>query len=295
MRIKVVWATTASSFCADCVMVLDGASARWQDYLAEGVGFEPTEPLRALRFSRPVHSAAMRPLPEAILYFMVNLAHNASQARVTIMADESPAEPVLDEASEQDEQQSEDEAVSADPEVDGQDPESDEAEGDPETDDAELQERRDAEVTFDWQASEYVQHHKGAGWYMAMGAVVLILIGFAVLLRYWLEVAAFVAMGGAIVVYARRAPRTLTYELTRDGITVDGVKMPFTTFRSFGVISDVEWHTIDLVPTKRFSTRLAILFEDADFDTIIGHLELHLPRVDREPDVVERLTRILRF
>lgn len=29
--------------------------------LAEGVGFEPTEPLPALRFSRPVHSTTMRP------------------------------------------------------------------------------------------------------------------------------------------------------------------------------------------------------------------------------------------
>ena len=30
-------------------------------YLAEGVGFEPTGPLRALQFSRLVHSASMRP------------------------------------------------------------------------------------------------------------------------------------------------------------------------------------------------------------------------------------------
>jgi hypothetical protein len=32
---------------------------------AEGVGFEPTDPLRGLRFSRPVHSATMRTLPAA--------------------------------------------------------------------------------------------------------------------------------------------------------------------------------------------------------------------------------------
>ena len=30
-------------------------------FMAEGVGFEPTVPLRGLRFSRPVHSTALPP------------------------------------------------------------------------------------------------------------------------------------------------------------------------------------------------------------------------------------------
>src|SRR6185436_13469238 len=34
---------------------------------AEGVGFEPTDPLRGLRFSRPVHSATMRTLQGAAI------------------------------------------------------------------------------------------------------------------------------------------------------------------------------------------------------------------------------------
>ena len=58
--------------------------------MAEGVGFEPTEPLRALLFSRQVHSAAMRPLRDPVIlqclrsqvklrrnmYFQSDLSHN---------------------------------------------------------------------------------------------------------------------------------------------------------------------------------------------------------------------------
>jgi len=157
------------------------------------------------------------------------------------------------------------------------------------------EELRANEVAFDWQASEYVQHNKGVGWYTGLVAGIVILSVIAALLQYWLEIAALVVMGVAIVVYARRPPRTLTYELTPKGIIVDGKEYPFTEFRSFGVITDEDWHTIDLIPTKRFSPPMGILFGDGDFDTIIGHLELHLPRVDRDPDVVERLTKLLRF
>jgi hypothetical protein len=159
----------------------------------------------------------------------------------------------------------------------------------------ELDELRANEVAFSWQASEYVHHHKGSGWYLALFAGLAVLIAVVALMRYWLGIVAFLAMGGAVWVYARRPPRTLTYELTPLGISADGREFPFAEFRSFGVLSDIEWHTIDLDPTKRFSPRMAILFGDDDFDTIVGHLELHLPRVDRDPDLIERATNWLRF
>jgi hypothetical protein len=85
------------------------------------------------------------------------------------------------------------------------------------------------------------------------------------------------------------------YELTPKGISIDGKSYAYKEFRSFGVLSDVEWHTIDLEPTKRFSPRITVLFSDDDFDEIVGHLELHLPREDQRPDVIDRLSRYLRF
>lgn len=166
---------------------------------------------------------------------------------------------------------------------------------DEEISEEELAELRANEVAYSWQASEYVHNHKGAGWYWGLTALLVVLTGAAALLHYWLEIVAFLAMGGAIFVYARRPPRTLLYELTSNGVKADGKEYPYTEFRSFGVLSETEWHTIDLEPTKRFSPRMTILFEDDDYDIIVEHLELHLPRVDRDPDVVEWLTRLLRF
>ncbi len=152
-----------------------------------------------------------------------------------------------------------------------------------------------AEVTFSWQASEYIHHAKGAGWYALLVLAFAALLAIAYFTHQWLSMGVFAVMLVAIVVYARRAPRTLTYDLSADGLTVEGHHYPFGEFRTFAVLPDISWHTIDLEPTKRFMPRLTILFEDNDFDAVVGHLAQYLPRVDRQPDIVERATRYLRF
>ncbi|HEY2004302.1 MAG TPA: hypothetical protein VGH44_04280 [Candidatus Saccharimonadia bacterium] len=159
----------------------------------------------------------------------------------------------------------------------------------------ELEEARANEVAFSWQASEYVHHHKGPEWYAALAGALAILILAAVLLHLWVEIALFTAMGAAVAVYAHKPPRTLTYELTPQGVTIEGKQYPFDDFRSFGVVKDEEWHTIDLEPMKRLAPRLSVLFDPEDFDSVVGHLELHLPRADRDPDPIEKLSRYLRF
>jgi hypothetical protein len=153
----------------------------------------------------------------------------------------------------------------------------------------------DDEVAFSWQASEYVHHHKGVGWYMILLAVALILLAAAVLLHFWLGLGLVVAGGSAIAVYAHKPPRTLTYELTSGGITIEGRTYPFQDFRSFGVLPETEWHTIDLLPSRRFRPSIAVLFNPTDLDEIVDHLEQHLPRIDQRPDVIDQVSQYLRF
>ncbi len=180
--------------------------------------------------------------------------------------------------------------------VDAPETESDKEFADETTDTAdELEDGQDNEIAFSWQASEYVHHHKGKGWYLGLFVVVAVLSVVAGFIHQWLSIGVFVAMGAAIAVYAQKPPRVLTYDLDNHSVTIEGKTYPYKNFRSFGVISDIEWHTIDLEPTQRFMPRLTVLFGDEDFDAIVDHLSIHLPRTDRQPDVIERVTRYLRF
>ena len=151
------------------------------------------------------------------------------------------------------------------------------------------------EPAFQWQASEYVQHHKGAGWYMGLAGVFLILLGVAIFTQQWLSIAVFVVMAVAVVVYAHKPPRILTYMLDFKGITIEDKFYGYDQFRSFAVLQNSEWHAIDLEPTQRFMPRLTVIFVSEDLDGIVEHLSLHLPRSDRQPDLIERLTRYVRF
>ena len=151
------------------------------------------------------------------------------------------------------------------------------------------------EAAFSWQASEFIQHHKGLAWYAMLGLAVLIFVVIAALLKLWVGIALFLVMGVAIAVYAKKDPRVLSYELDSSGVTIEGKHYPYNSFRSFAVFQDLEWHSIELDPTQRFMPRLTLLFSDADIDAIADHLSLHLPLNDRGPDLIERITRRLRF
>jgi len=146
-----------------------------------------------------------------------------------------------------------------------------------------------------WQASEYVHHAKSATWYAGLVGGLVVLVAIAVWAHQWMAIAVFLAMFAAVVVYARKQPRTLSYTIDNNGITIENKTYPFNQFRSFGVLEDVAWHAIDLEPTQRFMPRLTILFEADNLDQIVDRLETQLPRLDRKPDVIERATRYLRF
>ena len=148
---------------------------------------------------------------------------------------------------------------------------------------------------FAWEASEYLHHDKQPGWFFILGGVTLALVVAAVLTQQWFSIPVVILIGVSILVYGVKQPRVLRYALTEDGIEIGPKLYPYKNFRSFAVIQDVAWHTIDLEPTQRFMPRLTILFDDEHFPDIVSLLSEQLPEVHRTPDWVERLARYLKF
>jgi hypothetical protein len=159
----------------------------------------------------------------------------------------------------------------------------------------EFEERRAHETAYSWQASEFVHHHKGVAWYIGLAGIILVPAAGLTFLHSWIELGALATGAVALLVYANKTPKALLYELTPEGIAIDGRTHPYGDFRSFSVLPDAEWHSIELEPAKRFQPPISVLFDSDDFDPIVGHLELHLPRDDRPPDLMDQLVRRLRF
>ncbi len=149
--------------------------------------------------------------------------------------------------------------------------------------------------SFSWEASEFVHHAKSFQWYLGLWlflGVFCVILGF---LQQWLSVVVLVVMGVAVVVYSRKEPRTLQYAMDAKGISINGKLSPYSHFRSYNVQAEVGWQEIDLEPTQRFSPRLTLLADAEHFDQIEAILAQHLPRVDRDPDLMERVSRYIKF
>jgi hypothetical protein len=201
-----------------------------------------------------------------------------------------PKEVLMPEAKENQQDEQLQDAYEADEASDEQLPPEDQ-----EDVDQELEERRAEETAYSWQASEFVHHHKGAAWYLGLAGIILVPAAGLMFLHSWIELGALAVGAVALLVYARKPPRTLTYELTSEGIAIDGRSFPYANFRSFSVLPDAEWHSIELEPARRFQPPITVLFNSDDLDQVVGHLELHLPRDDRPPDLMDQLIRRLRF
>jgi hypothetical protein len=149
--------------------------------------------------------------------------------------------------------------------------------------------------SFTWEASEYVFHEKPFAWYIGLWAVTAVLCGGLGLMRQWLSIVVVVITALAVMVYSRKEPRTLGYALDEHGISIDGKLSPYHLFKSYSVHEEVSWQEIDLEPARRFAPRLTVLCEHDSFDQINEILTQHLPRLDRDPDWVEQLTRYIKF
>jgi hypothetical protein len=149
--------------------------------------------------------------------------------------------------------------------------------------------------SYRWQASEFIHHDKSTGWYIAlMLATIALCIVFAIL-GQWLSVGVIVIMALAVVVYSRKEPRVLNYQLDGSGVTIESKSLPYAQFSSFSIHPDLSWQSIDLEPAKRFVPRLTLICENDDIAAIEAILASHMPRIERDHDIIERLSRYLKF
>lgn len=147
-----------------------------------------------------------------------------------------------------------------------------------------------------WEASEFIHHQKAMNWYLVLtGGTILLGVILYLLLRDVFSLVVLAVMYVAIVVYAKREPRTLRYSLSSNGLTIGEKHFDFDQFRSFSVTQDSGLPSVDLIPTQRFMPHVSIYFAPEDADKIVGELSKFIPNEQRKPNPVDRAMLKLRF
>jgi len=147
-----------------------------------------------------------------------------------------------------------------------------------------------------WTASEFIEHHKNAGWYL-----VLLLVTIAISVGAWFLTHDYIATGVVILagiffaIYASRKPRQLTYQLDPSGLTIDRRHYSYNEFKSFSVVPEGAFNSVVFTPLKRFGTFTTIYYAPPDEASILDLLSQRLPHEQRQPDMIEGLMRRIRF
>lgn len=145
-----------------------------------------------------------------------------------------------------------------------------------------------------WTGTEYIHHSRSALWFTLFAVVVVLTVLFAIFVAKSTTFAILVpVMAVALFVYVRRAPEQIQYILSRKGIYVNDKLFPYSTFKSFGVVSEAQSHSVVLTPRKRFQIGQTLYFPEEVGEQLVDMLAERLPMKTVDPDAIDRLLKKL--
>ena len=147
-----------------------------------------------------------------------------------------------------------------------------------------------------WTASEYIANPKNVKWFALLAVATLVLTVIIYLFtRDIISVVVILMLGIIVGVFAARQPNVLEYHLDTSGLYMGQKFYPYTSFKSFSVVEDGAFSHLSLMPLKRFMPSLAVHYAPEDEENIINTLSDYLPYEKHKRDVVENITRRVRF
>ncbi|MBR5389260.1 hypothetical protein IK146_01735 [Candidatus Saccharibacteria bacterium] len=151
------------------------------------------------------------------------------------------------------------------------------------------------DAIINWEAGEYLQRDKKAGWYIGFSIVILGLVVLSIVLEWWSFTALVVLSAIALMIYSVRPPRVLHYSLTSKGLSEGNKLYKYDDFRSFGVMEDEGNYSIVLIPRKRFSPRTIVYFPKESGEEIVDAFGARLPMEEARLDFLDKIVRMLRI
>jgi len=152
------------------------------------------------------------------------------------------------------------------------------------------------ENAVQWTASEYIAHHKGAGWFLLLGlAVVAVAVGIYFWTKDIISVVAIVGMAVLFGYYAGRKPAVQSYSISEQGVAIGEKVYPFSELKSFSIVREGAFSSIVFLPMKRFMPFIPMYYAPEQEEAIVEVLARYLPFEERKQDPIDRFMSKIRF
>ena len=147
-----------------------------------------------------------------------------------------------------------------------------------------------------WTASEFVAHHKDAGWYFLLFLAVTVICGLTyVFTKDLISVIAIVIVVSLYTIVSSAKPKQRTYQITAQGISIDQKFYPFSSFKSFNIPQGGAIGRVVLVPLKRLMPEIELYIPPENAQNIIEVLSRSLPNDQSKDRGMDRLLDRLHF
>ena len=152
------------------------------------------------------------------------------------------------------------------------------------------------ELEIEWQASEFIDHQKSSGWFLALLAVATVgAVLMYIITRNYLSTIVVVMAVFVFGFAAKQKPRTLRYALLTKTMQIGQKEYIYDDFISFSMNQDSGLPNISLQPLKRFIPVLTIYFAPEDAEKIFDVFASHLPHAQLKADAVDKFMKRIRF
>lgn len=147
-----------------------------------------------------------------------------------------------------------------------------------------------------WTAPEFHEYAKGPRWFLAAGAIGLAVSLVAFLLtRDFVSTSVIILVTMILLINAAHRPGTHECAIDSRGIVIAGKARPFSYYKAFTITEEADSLSFTLLPLKRFTPLLTVVFPKEKFDEIAVALQEHLPYQMEITDPIDNLARRLRF
>ncbi len=153
-----------------------------------------------------------------------------------------------------------------------------------------------SEAHISWSASEFIAYQKNPGWYVVATISLLTITGVIYLVtKDGISSGVTFLLGILFIALASRQPRVLSYEISNQGVKINGRLFAFSSMRSFTVVEQDSLRSIDIIPLKRFMPIISMYYDPKDEGIITSTIGRYLPKEDRPQPLIDKLMHKIRF
>ncbi len=148
-----------------------------------------------------------------------------------------------------------------------------------------------------WQAPEFRHFKKNAGWYIALIASAVLIIGFFVITQQ--DYFAAITIGiltGLVVFFSRQEPQILEIQLTPKGIHYGNIHVPYKQIKHFWVVDGHPHKSVNFETTTYLNRMMVLELEEQDPEEVREFLLAYLPEHEgTEPTITQKIIHWLKF